>query len=298
MSNLLNICGIIIASSQYPDATLQQFYRQYYHCEIKAEQNKKEVQSTDDLSMFFPYQDTWWPVFTIDQISSDSFQQLIQKGIKPGIILPDEVFGFPHYFLLKEAVSQGAIPIALYKSEQPQYFAAKATFSTAIGLRPMAAFVSTGWDENLISQPTGSYIIQFNPSQLPLPSREILQGQHLFYSAKSFNGHISGYEIIVNPPADLPTTNIRYPQFGVSWKFNHINYVSTPKKVETSLIGYIFIGLSTVVVPLDLILTSNYPNLLGTFGSYVSWFSLVVGLILLLLLISSIIRRVRTNGSN
>ena len=71
--------------------------------------------------------------------------------------------------MLKEAVSQGAIPIALYKSEQPQYFAAKATFSTAIGLRPMAAFVSTGWDENLISQTAGSYIIQFNPSQLRYP---------------------------------------------------------------------------------------------------------------------------------
>ena len=100
MSNLLNICGIIIASSQYPDATLQQFYRQYYHCEIKTEQTKTEVQSTDDLSMFFPYQDTWWPIFTIDQISSDSFQRLIHKGFKPGIILPDEVFSFSHYFLL------------------------------------------------------------------------------------------------------------------------------------------------------------------------------------------------------
>lgn len=53
MSNLLNICGIVIASSQYPDATLQQFYRQYYHCEIKAEQIKTEVQSSNDLSMFF-----------------------------------------------------------------------------------------------------------------------------------------------------------------------------------------------------------------------------------------------------
>lgn len=52
MSNLLNICGIVIASSQYPDATLQQFYRQYYHCEIKAEQIKAEVQSPSDLSMF------------------------------------------------------------------------------------------------------------------------------------------------------------------------------------------------------------------------------------------------------
>ncbi len=184
MSNLLNICGIVIASSQYPDATLQQFYRQYYHCEIKAEQIKAEVQSPSDLSMFFPYQDTWWPVFTIDQISSESFQKFIHNGIRPGIILPDEVFGFPHYFLLKEAVSQGAIPIVLFKTEQPQYFAAKATFSTAIGLRPMAAFVSTGWDENLISQPAGSYIIQLNSANLPLPSREVRQGQHFFYSAK------------------------------------------------------------------------------------------------------------------
>ncbi len=113
--------------------------------------------------------------------------------------------------MLKEAVSQGAIPIVLFKTEQPQYFAAKATFSTAIGLRPMAAFVSTGWDENLISQPAGSYIIQLNSANLPLPSREVRQGQHLFYSAKGFNGHVSGYEIIINPPADLPLSNIRYP---------------------------------------------------------------------------------------
>jgi len=298
MSNLLNICGIIIASSQYPDTTLQQFYRQYYHCEITSEVTKDEVQSSDDLSMFFPYQDTWWPVFTIDQISSDSFQQLIHKGVKPGIILPDEVFGFPHYFLLKEAVSQGAIPIVLFKPEQPQYFAAKATFSTAIGLRPLAAFVSTGWDENLVAQSSGSYIVQLNPSKLPLPSREVRRNHHLFYSAKSFNGHISGYEIIINPPTDLPTTNIRYPQLGISWKFNNINYISTTEHVNTSFLGYIFIGLSTVVVPLDLILTSTYPDLLGTFGSYISWISLVIGLILLLLLISSIIRRVKSNGSH
>ncbi len=103
MSNLLNICGIVIASSQYPDATLQQFYRQYYHCEIKAEQIKTEVQSSNDLSMFFPYQDTWWPVFTLDQISSESFQKFVHNGVRPGIILPDEVFGFPHYFFIKRS---------------------------------------------------------------------------------------------------------------------------------------------------------------------------------------------------
>lgn len=162
----------------------------------------------------------------------------------------------------------------------------------------MAAFVNTGWDENLISQPAGSYIIQLNSANLPIPSREIKQGKHLFYSAKNFNGHVSGYEIIINPSTDLPLSNIRYPQLGISWKFNNIDYVSTPEHVRTNLIGYIFIGLSVVVVPLDLILTTTYPDLLGTFGSYISWISLVVGLILLLLLISSIIRRVRTNGSN
>ena len=85
MSNLLNICGIVIASSQYPDATLQQFYRQYYHCEIKAEQIKAEVQSPSDLSMFFPYQDTWWPVFTIDQISSESFKSLSITELDPAL---------------------------------------------------------------------------------------------------------------------------------------------------------------------------------------------------------------------
>ncbi|MGM7339870.1 hypothetical protein ACOI3M_08295, partial [Acinetobacter baumannii] len=116
--------------------------------------------------------------------------------------------------------------------------------------------------------------------------------------AKGFNGHVSGYEIIINPPADLPLSNIRYPQLGISWNFNNIDYESTPEHVSTNLIGYIFIILSIVVVPLDLILTTTYPDLLGTFGSYISWISLVVGAILLLLLISSIIRRVRKNGSN
>ncbi|HAV5777833.1 TPA: hypothetical protein JI165_06600, partial [Acinetobacter baumannii] len=98
--------------------------------------------------------------------------------------------------------------------------------------------------------------------------------------------------------ADLPLSNIRYPQLGISWNFNNIDYESTPEHISTNLIGYIFIVLSIVVVPLDLILTTTYPDLLGTFGSYISWISLVVGAILLLLLISSIIRRVRKNGSN
>lgn len=71
MSNLLNICGIVIASSQYPDATLQQFYRQYYHCEIKAEQIKAEVQSPSDLSMF-----------SLTKIRGGMSLQLIRSALK------------------------------------------------------------------------------------------------------------------------------------------------------------------------------------------------------------------------
>ena len=85
MSNLLNICGIIIASSQYPDATLQQFYRQYYHCEIKTEHTKTEVQSTDDLSMFFPYQDTWWPILQLTRSARIAFNDLFIKGSNPAL---------------------------------------------------------------------------------------------------------------------------------------------------------------------------------------------------------------------
>ena len=50
----------------------------------------------------------------------------------------------------------------------------------------MAAFVSTGWDENLISQPAGSYIIQLNSANLPLPSREVRQSTTFILLSQGF----------------------------------------------------------------------------------------------------------------
>ena len=35
MSVIVNICGMLIATSNFPDTTLQQFYQQYYHCKIE-----------------------------------------------------------------------------------------------------------------------------------------------------------------------------------------------------------------------------------------------------------------------
>ena len=94
----------------------------------------------------FSYQDTWWPIFTVTRSARIAFNDLFIKGFKPGIILPDEVLAFSHYFLLKEAVSQGAIPIALYKSSNLNILRLKPHFQLQ-WVAPNGCFVSTGWDE-------------------------------------------------------------------------------------------------------------------------------------------------------
>lgn len=219
MSVLLNVCGLILASQTLPDATMTQFYRQYYHCEIQVlSQNKQETLPVNEpISAYFPSAMQWWPVFTLDQIGSESYQRMIQHGIKPGLILPDEYFGFKQYFKAKKAVHEGAIPLALFQPERPHYFASKAVFSTAIGLRPLGAFVATGWDSLLNLQPAGMYIVQNqNNNQLPLPTREISHNQHYFYHGQLSSTQGNGYQVVVNPDVNVPLDNIRYPQLGVS----------------------------------------------------------------------------------
>ena len=294
MSVIVNICGMLIATANFPDATLQQFYQQYYHCEIKPTtlKDSSQAQSPHAITRLFPQPPSWWPIFTADQLSSDSFKHMIQHGIKPGVILPDKYFSVLDYIKIKEAVNQGAIPVVLYQIKHPKYFAAKATLSTALGLRPLAAFVETGWDENMIAQPAGSYIIQSDHSKsLNIPARQIQHHQHYFYQATIDPSQDEGYQVLINPPVDLPLEHIQYPQLGISWKFNQINYQSTPEHVKTSLAGYVLIAASIVILPLDYIFSFSYPSLLSSFGSSISWVSLVLGGFLLLLLIISIIRR-------
>jgi len=301
MSVILNICGMLISASHFPDATLQSFYQQYYHCQIErsAYETSTQIQSASSVSQLFPQTSTWWPIFTVDQLQSASFKNLIQNDIKPGIILPNEYFSIVDYYKIKKAVSQGAIPIAVYQMKYSKYFAAKATFSTAIGLRPLAAIVETGWDENLIAQPAGNYIIQSDDSnELNVPARMIQHRQQYFYQATTDVTQNSGYQIIVNPPVDISLNHIAYPHLGISWKLNHINYQSTTDGVETNIIGYIMMAISTVIIPLDYILSAPYPSLLSTFGSSISWISLLLGCGLLLILIISIIRRRRINARN
>lgn len=294
MSVLLNICGFLIATEHIPDKTLQQFYQQYYHCAIqpaKTELNSK-VQDPEAVRQLFAHPETWWPIFTADQLQSESFKQLIDKGVKPGVILPDVYFSIIEYYKIKKAVNEGAIPIALFQMRHPKYFASKATFSTALGLRPLAALIETGWDENLIAQPAGNYIIQSDdPNKLSIPARKIQHHQHFFYQATTNTSQTTGYQILINPPADIPITNIEYPQLGISWNFNKIKYTSTPAGVETNIFGYFMIAVSTVVIPLDYLLSLHFPSLLSSFGSSISWASVLLGGTLLLILSIAMIRR-------
>lgn len=301
MAILLNVCGLILMTQTAPDVTLQQFYQKYYQCniDVDAQPNQTPWPSSQDISMFFPEPREWWPIFTVDQLNSPSYKRIIKQGIKPGILLPNEYFKFTTYWKVKNAVYDGAIPVALFESDHPYYFGAKATFSTAIGLRPLAALLKTGWDPNLNTVPAGTYIIQSqNNNTLPLPTREIQSNQHYFYHAQEKSEYGNGYQVIINPSADIDLNNIRYPHLGVSWNFNHILYTSTPIEIQTSFLGYLFIFGSIVVIPLDIILGSHYPDLLSTFGSSISWISLLLGGVLLLILVISIIRRIRKNATN
>ena len=249
------------------------------------------------VAQLFPQPPSWWPVFTVDQLNSESFKLLTDHGIKPGVILPNEYFSISDCFRIKKAVHEGAIPVAIYQMKHSKYFAAKATFSTALGLRPLAAIIQTGWDENLISQPAGSYIVQSDEEgDLDLPARAIQHHQHYFYNATTNAGQSSGYQVIINPPADMPVNNIEYPQLGISWRINGTDYQSTPERVKTNPFGYFLIAMSTAVIPLDYIFSAHYPSLLSTFGSSISWISLLLGGFLLFLLIISIIRRRRINA--
>ncbi|MFW1951164.1 hypothetical protein [Acinetobacter beijerinckii] len=301
MSVIINICGVLIATSNFPDPTLRSFYQDYYHCKIEPTEDESsyEIQHTETIYHLFPKNATWWPIFTSDQLDSESYKNIVRHGINPGVILPNDYFSFIEYFKIKKAVNEGAIPIALYQMKTPKYFAAKATFSTAIGLRPLGAMIETGWDQNIISQPAGNYFIQSkNSNDLNVPARVIQYKQQFFYNTTIDPTQSSGYQIILNPPLNMSVNNIQYPNLGISWKIHNTNYRSTTEGIETNLLGYVFIVLSIVVIPLDYIFSAHYPSLLSTFGSSISWISLLFGGILLLILIISIIRRRRINARN
>jgi hypothetical protein len=212
------------------------------------------------------------------------------QGIKPGLIIPENFMKPSIYFQIKQEVSDGAIPILDLSSIEPKRFRGLATLATSAGLRPMAAYIQDGWNPNLKTLPAGLYIIQANHGQLPLPARLIQSGQQQFYTAypqTAFNG--TG--IILNPQVPLAESEIAYPELGISWTFLNTRFDSQMNRVHTNLLGYILLSAGIIILPLHLVLSTHYPNLLSFWGTSTSWASVFVIVILMLILLITMLWR-------
>lgn len=303
MSILLNVCGALIVSLQhFPDQAQREIYQQEYQCELRAQPLTTELDSppihrTRNIHLFFPYPNSWWPLYTLDQVNSDSINRMLDNDIKPGVIVPTKMT-WRHYKDLKYVIERGAIPIIEYKQADPEYFAAKAVLATAFGVRPLAAYLPDGWDPNIFTQPSGTYFVQSNPNTLPLPARKTHYKQHVLYNTTYMDSLIVGNQAVINPPINAPLNNIQYPELNLSWNFKGIHFYSDQQKIHTNFLGYAVLITSFLYLPIDLILNTNYPLILQTLGSSISWISLLLGLGLLTLLILSIIRKVRKNGTH
>lgn len=299
MSLYINACNIFIASlHQLPDPTLQQIYQQTLNCSITrvhatTSANLPSI-AASQINNFFPNEIYWWPLYTTDEINSKSFQRVISSGIKPGIILSNEHLSFKQYQKAKYAVLKGAIPILEYDPQHADSFSAQAMFYTALGLRPLAAYIPTGWNPNVLNHPKGTYIFQnTEKNEFPLPTREIFFQDHTLYAAQASSYNLTGTQIVINPPDDIPLDNIIYPKFDISWQFHGVAFTSTPHGIDTSLLGYIIIPLSLLSIPIDVIVNSRYPDILTSLGTSISWISLLLGLVLIVVLIISTIKRAR-----
>lgn len=304
MSLYINACNIfIVAVQQLPDPALQEIYQKSLNCPITQIQSgispNLPTFPINQINNFFPHEIQWWPLYTSDEINSKSFKRMLAHGIKPGIILSNQHLSLKQYQQEKYAVLQGAIPVLEYNPQYPNYFNSKALFYTALGLRPLAAYISTGWNPNILSHGNGTYIFKNTDThQLPLPTRTISFKNQTFYAAQLNPHTLTGTQIIINPPNNIPLNNIIYPQLKISWQFHGVTFTSTKDGIETSFLGHILIPLSLLAIPIDVILNSHYTDILSSVGTSISWISLFLGLVLLLILIISIIKRVRKNESD
>ena len=292
MSHFLHVCGLVVSVNTLPDPVLSSYYQQYYQCELKTVDPVQQQDSLDikQIPAYFPAPRKLWPVFSFDQIHYETYQNMKNQGIKPGLIIPENFMKPSIYFQIKQEVSEGAIPILDLSSIEPKRFRGLATLATSAGLRPMAAYIQDGWNPNLKTLPAGLYIVQANPGQLPLPARLIQSGQQQFYTAypqTAFNG--TG--IILNPQGPLAENEIAYPELGISWTFLNTRFDSQLNRVHTNPLGYVLLSAGIVILPLHLVLSTHYPNLLSFWGTSTSWASVVVIVILMLILLITMLWR-------
>ena len=293
MNTLINICGLLISVSTLPDPVLSAYYQKYYNCPLITVNNPNLTanSSIQQIPEQFPSEKKLWPIFTIDQIDSKNFNTMINQGIKPGLLIPTNFMQPLVYFRVKKQVDKGAIPILDLSTVEPARFNGLATLATSVGLRPMGAYVVGGWNPLLKVLPAGLYIVQANAGQIPLPARRIQSQKQLFYSAFTKSYDFNGTGILLNPRGNIPPQDLHYPEFGISWKFLNIQFNSQPDQIHTNLIGHLLLFAGLLIIPLHLILSMHYPELLKIWGTSTSWLLVFVIIILMLILSTTMLWR-------
>ncbi|MDP1539387.1 MAG: hypothetical protein Q8L72_01880 [Moraxellaceae bacterium] len=300
---VLNLCGVLLQPVLAPSPALEAIYRDSYGCNFESSSEgalNSTTVSPAKLYRFFPGKPTYWPVFDPYHIDQENYNFYINAGIKPGIILPDSLtknISIKEYRKIRGAIKDGAIVIVQGTTFNSKELYASATFASAIGLRPQLFLKNNHFDSSFNDFDSGSYIFnnEVYTHHLPVPNGiHKVNNKHVIpMSTYKTYGH--GMQVIRNPTFDpLIVENIEYPPLGVEWKFAGSRFVSTPESLETSLVGHAWALFTMIAIPIGAYLTGELPSLFPVAANLASSFSVLFGLLLIIIFVFAIFRNRRS----
>lgn len=297
------VCGIMLGPLAEVPATLADIYQTQYQCQPEQiEHYTGDVIAPQDLSSYFPATSSWWPIYTQDQVGGASYRAMIEAGIKPGVIMPEKSFELVMPMTLlkfKRAMHDGAIPVMPMSHNNPNAYSARTTFATALGLSPLLTLVEDGWSDNMLALHAGSYLMDHRAltryQGLPLPARENHMANSYFYYTNTQPANGGGYTVLINPSATMAkqASTIQYPHLGMSWSYADTAFSNSTHGLDTNLYGLVLTTGTLLAVPVGLIFAHPVPDLLSLLGASISWASLCIGALLLILLAIAALRRLR-----
>ena len=96
---------------------------------------------------------------------------------------------------------------------------------------------------------------------------------------------------MLNPQGNISNADIGYPKLGISWEFLNTQFNSQPDQIHTTPIGYLLLFAGLIILPLHLVLSTHYPELLGFWGTSTSWLSVFVIIVLMIILLATMLWR-------
>lgn len=296
MMETLLICGYLVGPARMPNALVQDLYAHSVGCQIAATSPHAErLIPPENLNDLFPASTSFWPVFTGDAAQERALREYLRSGVKPGLLLPADLLDLNKPWVLmryRRAAAAGAIPI-LQISKPQQDIAAMATLAAAFSLEPQAVWVTKPIAPSLTWKTASTYISDAeadeNRQQLPWPNREIaIAGNH--YYAGHHTLHAYGFAVIKNPPTDwIGVVPIRHPQLGMHWKFGETPF-ETNTELSTSLFGRLVLLSALFTGMIAAPFVRPLPSFFSLMGYSLSWLSIVVGAVLLLILLTGVYR--------